>query len=88
MLKYTISTSQDVHKGAVADVLRPVRGRLEDRPRTLKVQILPYDDCDVDLLLRELEEVSLIHRYKADNVRVVQILNFAKHQNPDGLAAH
>jgi hypothetical protein len=27
-------------------------GRLEDKPKRIKVEILPYDDCDIDYLLK------------------------------------
>ena len=35
------------------------RGRLEDRPKRIKVECLPYDDCDVDALLWELHSAGL-----------------------------
>jgi hypothetical protein len=40
-------------------------GRLEDRPRKIKVETLPYDDCDVDALLDDLAAAGLIIRYLA-----------------------
>lgn len=57
-------------------------GRLEDRPKRLKAEILPYDDCDANALLDELERAGFIVRYEAQNVRCIQVLSFAKHQNP------
>lgn len=57
-------------------------GRLEDRPRRLKAEILPYDQCDVDTLLSELERGGFIARYVAEETHCIQVLNFAKHQNP------
>ena len=59
-------------------------GRLEDRPKRLKVDILPYDDCDVDKLLESLENSPdrFITRYEVDGKRYIQIENFTKHQNP------
>ena len=41
-------------------------GRLEDRPKRLKVVLLPYDDCDVDQLLTELGGAGFILRYEID----------------------
>lgn len=35
-------------------------GRLEDRPKKLKGEILPYDDFDADAALDELERAGLI----------------------------
>lgn len=57
-------------------------GRLEDRPKRLKAEVLPYDNCDVSLLLGELEQWGFICRYQHGNGRYIQVLNFSKHQNP------
>ena len=57
-------------------------GRLEDRPKRLKAEILPYDNCDADALLDELERAHFIVRYEAAGTRCIQVLNFTKHQNP------
>ncbi len=57
-------------------------GRLEDRPRKLKAEILPYDDCNVDELLDELDRRGFILRYEVGGTRYVQVVNFARHQNP------
>jgi len=57
-------------------------GRLEDRPKKLKVALLPFDDCDVTALLDQLEKNGLILRYKAQELALIQVLGFEKHQNP------
>jgi hypothetical protein len=57
------------------------RGRLEDRPKRLKADLLPYDDADVGALLDELAANGLLIRYEVDGARLVQIVNFEKHQN-------
>ncbi len=57
-------------------------GRLEDRPKRIKAEILPYDDCDVDQLLNQLAERGFIIRYEVDGSRYIQVTNFSKHQNP------
>lgn len=58
-------------------------GRLEDRPLRLKAQTFPYrDGVDCDALLSELESLGFIERYAVDGLRLIQILNFRKHQNP------
>jgi len=57
-------------------------GRLEDRPKRIKAEILPYDDCDVDQLLNQLAERGFIIRYEVDSNRYIQVTNFSKHQNP------
>lgn len=57
-------------------------GRLEDRPRRIKAEVLPYDDCDVDGLLDDLQSHGFILRYEVDGTRFIQVVNFNKHQNP------
>ena len=58
------------------------RGRLEDRPARIKLQILPADDADVDGFLNELQNKGFILRYEAEGARYIQVLNFEKHQVP------
>jgi hypothetical protein len=57
-------------------------GRLADRPRKLKAEILPYDDCDVEAMLCMLAERGFIQRYQVNGERFIQVVNFTKHQNP------
>jgi len=57
-------------------------GRLEDRPKRIKAQLFPYDDCDVDALLRELAKRQFIQRYQVDGLRIIQVTTWCKHQNP------
>lgn len=58
-------------------------GRLEDRPLRIKAETFPYrEGIDVNVYLTELERLQFICRYEVDSKRVIQVLNFAKHQNP------
>lgn len=58
-------------------------GRLEDRPRRIKVAVFPFDDyVAVDDLLAGLAERGFIARYQAETVAVIQITKFLEHQNP------
>lgn len=57
-------------------------GRIEDRPRRIKAEVLPYDDVDCDNLLNELAENGFILRYSVAGEQYIQVLNFNKHQNP------
>lgn len=57
-------------------------GRLEDRPKRIKAEVLPYDECDVDQLLDQLAKYEFIIRYEVEGERYIQIINFLKHQNP------
>ncbi len=57
-------------------------GRLEDRPKRIKAECLPYDTCDVDDLLWLLDERGFIIRYEVGEYRFVQIPKFSDHQHP------
>lgn len=57
-------------------------GRLEDRPNRIKVEILPYDNCDVNGLLSALVGGGFIVRYAVKGRKLIQINNFLKHQTP------
>jgi uncharacterized phage protein (TIGR02220 family) len=57
-------------------------GRLEDRPKKIKAELLPYDECNVDSLLNDLHSHGFILRYEVDGTRFIQVLAFSKHQNP------
>jgi hypothetical protein len=59
------------------------RGRLEDRPRTIKAECLPFDiEQDCHALLQELHNANLIIRYEVKGMGYIWIPNFEKHQNP------
>lgn len=57
-------------------------GKLEDRPKRIKMEVFPADDVNVEAGLSLLEESGFIERYEADGVKVIVINNFAKHQSP------
>lgn len=57
-------------------------GRLVDRPKRIKGEVFPYDNCDVDALLDSLQEWGFIVRYEVDGQRFIQVLKFKEHQNP------
>lgn len=57
-------------------------GRLEDRPLKIKASILPFDNCNVDLLLASLASHDFILRYEQNKKRYIEIVNFVKHQSP------
>ena len=42
------------------------KGRLEDRPKKIRIQVLPCDNCDIDALLEQLRQRGLIQRYEAN----------------------
>lgn len=56
-------------------------GRLEDRPKRIKAEVLPYDDCSVNSILDELQARDFILRYSENGETFIQITNFRKHQH-------
>jgi hypothetical protein len=59
-------------------------GKLHDRPRKIKVEILPYERGeDANPWLEELTREGLILRYEgANGARYLKVLGFEKHQKP------
>lgn len=57
-------------------------GRLDDRPKKIKMAVFPADDVDIDEGLNQLAGRGLISRYLVEGEGYIQITNFAKHQNP------
>lgn len=57
-------------------------GRLEDRPKRIKGELIPFDAQDVEPLLRELAARGFIHRYQIDGASYIQISKFKGHQSP------
>lgn len=57
-------------------------GRLEDRPKRLKLQLFPADDIDIDALLNDLVGAGLIERYRVGEGCYIAILGFKQHQSP------
>jgi len=57
-------------------------GKLEDRPKRLKMEILPYDNCDINKYLEELKKREFIIRYSINGNNYIKIKNWNKHQSP------
>lgn len=57
-------------------------GRLLDRPKKIKAEVLPFDSCNIDKLLADLMKHGFIYRYSVNGVWYIQIVNWKKHQNP------
>ncbi len=58
------------------------KGCFEYRPKRLKVQLLPYDNCDIEQLVINLDKSGFISIYSVQGQRYVKVVNFLKHQNP------
>jgi hypothetical protein len=57
-------------------------GRLENRPKKIKMQLFPADDLDIPEALLGLYAAKLITLYTIDSIKYIQIDGFNKHQNP------
>lgn len=59
-------------------------GRLEDRPQRIKVEVLPYDNCDIETLLDSLEDLPdpFVKRYEVGGKRYIQVISAPAHFNP------
>jgi hypothetical protein len=57
-------------------------GRLPDTPKRMRGELFPYDDVDVDVALDALVVGGFIVRYVMNEKKLIQVVNFLKHQNP------
>lgn len=57
-------------------------GRLEDRPKRIKAEVMPFDNIDTEALLADLESRGFITRYTVAGQRLIQVTSFLKHQSP------
>lgn len=57
-------------------------GRLQDRPKKIKIDIFPADNLDIDAMLQALHNGKFIVRYEIYGSKFIQISNWTKHQNP------
>lgn len=57
-------------------------GRMEDRPKKIKIGVFPVDNVDVTVMLDDLARLGFIDRYEINGLRYIQVVNWDKHQNP------
>lgn len=57
-------------------------GRLEDRPKKIKIEIFPCDDVNIEEMLDQLAGKAFILRYSVFGVSYITIQKWEKHQNP------
>lgn len=67
--------------------LADCEGRLEDRPKRIKAEIFPYDNIETNDLLTRLQSAGFINRYEVGDLKVIQVVNFLKHQRLTGKEA-
>ena len=56
-------------------------GRMEFRPKRIKAEALPYDECNIDDLLSQLHKSGFVLIYQVNGEKYLSIVKFAKHQN-------
>jgi len=57
-------------------------GRIEDRPKKIRAECMPYDDMDAESALQALCNSGFILRYESGGTKCIQVQNWGKHQNP------
>lgn len=57
-------------------------GRLQDRPKKIKIDVFPADNLDIDAMLQALHDAKFIQRYEVNGQKFIQISSWDKHQNP------
>ncbi|WP_126284499.1 hypothetical protein [Burkholderia stagnalis] len=57
-------------------------GRLEDRPKRIRADVLPYDECEVEMLLHALHVRGFIRRYVVAGKRYIDVTKWGLHQRP------
>jgi len=57
-------------------------GRLQDRPKKIKIDVFPADNLDIDAMLQALHDANFIQRYEVNGSKFIQISSWSKHQNP------
>jgi len=62
--------------------LADYKGDLEWKERTIKIQILPWDDCDLKEIAINLDKSGLIRFYSDGQKVYINIPGFERHQNP------
>lgn len=57
-------------------------GRLEDRPKKIKIGVFPVDNVDITVMLQDLHDGGFVKRYEVNGEKYIQIVNWEKHQRP------
>ena len=56
-------------------------GRLVDDPEQIKVELFPGDRVDMGALLTALVEVGVLRRYVVDELALLEVVHFGRHQH-------
>ena len=58
------------------------KGCIEWRPKKIKAQLLPYDNCDIIKLMISLDKSRFVISYSDGNKVYIKIRKFSQHQHP------
>ena len=89
-IKYSFFTNDELAENAALGrllfiglwTLSDCSGNMEWRPKRIKAELLPYDDCDVEALAINLDKSGFIRFYSDGDSVFLNITNFLVHQNP------
>mgnify|MGYP000524122965 CR=1 FL=1 len=48
-------------------------GRLQDRPKKIKIDVFPAENLDIDAMLQALHDSKFINRYEVNGAKYIQI---------------
>lgn len=57
-------------------------GRLADRPKRIKAEVLPHDKANIGQMLDMLHEAGFICRYEVNEKALIHVTTFLQHQKP------
>lgn len=57
-------------------------GRMEYRPRRIKAELFPYDNCDIEAMLGTLGGLGFVVIYEVEGQKYLEIPTFSQHQHP------
>lgn len=57
-------------------------GRIEYRPKRIKMEVCPYDEINIEDAIAELIEEGFLIGYEVFGLQLLQVVNWSKHQNP------
>ena len=64
-------------------------GRLEDRPLRIRAEVFPYrPQFDADKGIAWLADQGFVRRYEVHGIKIIQIIEFRKHQHPHKNETH
>lgn len=57
-------------------------GKMEYRPKRIKVELFPYEDVNMEEMTSCLHDAGMVNRYEINGQAYIKITKFTKHQHP------